>query len=252
MPYTGIRSAAGGGGTRGWVTHRRAYRAGKKVAYAKVARSRRRLTFRRGFDRVGGFYGRYGGRRSEQKFHDLELNANLAGAGAVTDSLNLIAQNVTESGRIGRKCTISNVSWRYSISLPEIDAVATPASPDVVRVIVFLDKQCNGATATVTDVLESANFQSFNNLANKSRFRTLMDRTHNINYLTLASDGAAVVSSANVREDFSWYKKCSIPLEFDGVTGAITELRSNNIGVLLISRDGLATLDSKFRLRFTG
>ena len=49
----------------------------------------------------------------------------------------------------------------------------------------------------------------------------------------------------------SFYKTCNMPIEYDSTTGAITEIRSNNIGVLLLSRNGVCTFGSKFRVRFS-
>ena len=60
------------------------------------------------------------------------------------------------------------------------------------RVMLYHDKQANGATAAVLDILESADYQSFNNLVNSGRFRILMDRTYAMNYLTLASGGTLI------------------------------------------------------------
>lgn len=165
--------------------------------------------------------------------------------------MNKIPQGVTESERIGRKCTLRSIAWRFNISLAEQDAIATPAAGDVVRVLLYLDKQANGATSVITDIWEVADWQTFNNLANSGRFKTIMDRTYTINYKTLASDNAAVVSSANCTVEDSFYKKINIPLEFSASTGAITEIRSNNLGVLLISKEGNTSFESKFRLRFS-
>ncbi len=208
--------------------------------------------FRTGYDRTAGYYGRYNPGSGELKFHDVDLDdAVVATGGTVTPTINIIPQGVTEITRVGRKCTIKRVGWRYTIQLLESDAQATPAAGDTVRVILYQDKQANGATAAVTDILESADFQSFNNLANSGRFRTLMDRTHTLNYAGLASDGAGVVSQANVQQNFQFHKKCNIPIEFNAATGAIGEIRSNNLGVLLISAGGTAFFGSKFRLRFS-
>ncbi len=228
---------------------------GRGVGKAHLARqraTRRRGAFRPGYDRTGGFYGRYAPARGELKFHDVDLDdAVIATGGTVTPSINLIAQGITESTRVGRKCTIKSILWRYSINLVEQDAQATAASGDTIRVILFWDKQANGATATVTGILQSADYQSFNNLANSQRFRVLHDKTRTINFQTLASDGAGVVSSADVLRDYTFFKKCDIPIEFSDTTGAITEIRSNNLGVLLISRNGTTVFGSKFRLRFS-
>ncbi len=214
---------------------------------------KRRKAFVPGRDRVGGYYGRYSvGGRGELKFHDVDLDdAVIAGGGGVTDSINKIAQGVTESQRIGRKCTIKSINWKYRIAIPEIDAAASAEVADGVRVIMYIDKQCNGATAAVTDLLETASVHSFRNLANSGRFVFLLDKLYVMNYTTLASDGAGVVSSAEVTREYSFYKKCNLPIEFNSTTGVIAEIRSNNIGVLLIARNGDAGFLSKIRLRFS-
>lgn len=214
----------------------------------------KRRRFVAGVDRTGGYYGRYSGRSGELKFHDVELDdAVVNAAGTTTPTINIIAQGNTESERIGRKSTIKSINWRYSIHLVEQDAVATPESGDSCRVILYLDKQCNGATAAVTQVLEATNIHSFRNLANSQRFVFLLDRTHSLNYMGMASDGAGLVSQGEIVKQYSWYKKCNIPIEYDdsATTGVITSIRSNNLGVLLISAKGLCLFDSKIRLRFS-
>lgn len=216
--------------------------------------SYKKRRFTPGKDRTSGYYGRfaYSGKGGELKFHDIDVDDALVdAAGTVTSTINAIAQGVTESQRVGRKCTIKNIGWKWEWNLPERDAVATPQKPEIVRMILFLDKQANGATAAVTDILETADFQSFKNLANSQRFVTLVDRSITLNYQTLASDGAGVVSSCEQLVQGSFYKKCNIPLEFSSTTGAIGEIRSNNIGVLLISKNGQGVFQSKFRLRFS-
>ncbi len=201
-----------------------------------------------GLTRRSGFFGRFGP-GGELKFHDVDLDdAVVAATGTVTASVNLIAQGTTESTRIGRKCTIRSIGWRMTIDLP--NSTAASATADVVRVIMFVDKQANGATATVTGILESADYQSFNNLANKSRFRTLMDRTYDLQAATGGGDGTTEDYGKEFVTD-TFFKKVNIPVEYDSTTGAITEIRSNNIGVLMISLSGLAGFESKIRLRYS-
>ncbi len=215
-----------------------------------MARKKRRYVVA-GVTRTGGFYGRFSN-GGELKFHDVDLDdAVISATGTVTASVNLIAQGVTESTRVGRKCVIKSIMWRGQYSLPEQDAQTTPQDADTARIIMFLDKQANGATAAVTDILESADFQSFNNLANSGRFVKLLDKNVDLNVLALGSDGAGVISSGAVNKSFTFYKKCNIPIEFSSTTGAITEIRSNNIGVLLLSRTGAMGFASKIRLRFS-
>ncbi len=201
-----------------------------------------------GRDRTGGFYGRYGG-GGELKFHDLDIDdATIAGGALIAQaSCNLIAQGVTESQRVGRKCVIRSINYRFRFSLP---ATSTPGdTSDSVRIVIYLDKQANGATAATTQLFENDDYQTFNNLANSSRFVTLMDRSYSLVATAGAYDGTNdQFGEVNINDTF--FKRCSIPIEFDATTGAITEIRSNNIGIALFSRAGVAGFSSSMRLRF--
>ncbi len=238
---------------------KRKYINGYKTSAANVASYKRSIAKKRrtngaGYIRKTGFYGRYAPSGGELKFHDIDIDdAVIAINGTIqnTGSVNLIAQGTTESTRIGRKCTIKSINWRYNLSLTEEDGVANPAGSDSVRVILYQDKQCNGVTAAVTDILESDDWQSFRNLANSGRFLIYMDRVHNMNRIAGGGNGTAS-DWAGTRFNYSYYKKCSIPLEFNSTAGAITEIRSNNLGVLLLSQQGVvSTFGSKLRLRFS-
>ena len=69
-----------------------------------------------GYTRSSGFYGRFAKPNGEMKFHDVDLDDAVIAAGAnATASINLIAQGVTESTRVGRKCTITAINWRYRV-----------------------------------------------------------------------------------------------------------------------------------------
>ncbi len=226
------------------------YRSAKRRRVGRVRQGKQEVV--PGYTRVGGYYGRFAPYTGELKFHDVQLvDAIVATGGVITPTVNIIPQGVTEITRVGRKCTIKSFNWRYRVTMPEFDAVATPAEGDGLRVILYQDKQTNGAQAAATDVLETADIHSFRNLANSGRFVILMDRVHRLNYLTLASDGAAVVSGADVTREYTFFKKVNMPIEFNGVNGTIGEIRSNNYGVLLVSDVGSIGFDSRIRLRFS-
>ncbi len=188
----------------------------------------------------------------EVKFHDVDVDdATIAAGGTiVASSLVQIAQGVGESQRIGRRCTITSLGLRYRI-VSAATAGASLLGSDVVRVLVYLDKQANGAAAAVTDILESAEFHSFNNLANKDRFRTLHDKVYALNAQAGAGDGTTN-DAAGVNEYAEFYTKMNVVIEYNSTAGAVSEIRSNNIGILLLSASGLYTFDSKVRIRFTG
>ena len=189
----------------------------------------------------------------EMKFHETEVDDIIVAAGGtlITDSINKIPQGDGETQRIGREVRILHVLWRYEISLPFSDAQAVAKNGDSVRVILFLDKQCNEATATVTNILESSNIHSFMNLDNRDRFVFIMDKLHDINYIAMGSDGVGLMSQTGVKQQYTFYKEVDILLEFNGENGDIGEIRSNNLGILLCGSNGVAGFDSKIRLRFS-
>jgi len=191
--------------------------------------------------------------KPELKFHDLDIDDALVATGGTIaeDSVLTIAQGDGESERIGRKCTVKKIYWRYDIELSA--SLDKDDTTDVVRVLLYLDEQCNGATAGVTDILETNDYQSFNNLANNTRFKTLLDKTYSLTAASGAGNGTADDFGKFVISD-SFYYNCDYPIEYDNsaTTGAIATMRSNNIGVLLLSRSGLCNFASKMRVRFLG
>lgn len=205
----------------------------------------------RGFVRNGGYYGRYNNGESKF-FEDTQDVSTITTAGIIAYiSLNRIAQGVTEVTRVGRKCVLTQIHLRGFITYASQTTLA--AMSEIFRVIVFLDTQANGATATVTDILETADEKSFNNLANSQRFRIFDDKYMTFNSNTMTALAGPVYASGQQQIKYEFHKKCNIPLEFSGTTGAITEIRSNNVGVLVIC--GVTTASHSWfatsRVRFT-
>ncbi len=197
----------------------------------------------------------YFAKAGELKFHDVDVDdAIVSATGTIQNggTVNIIPQGVTEIQRIGRKCTIRSIHWRFSADQVELNNGATPQTSEVIRAIFYLDKQANGATAAVTDILETATHRSFRNLANSGRFQIFLDKTMVFNYQTFSFDTAgAQGDSAEVVGEYQFNKNCNVPIEFSAATGAIGEIRSNNLGVLLISKSGQGGFASSLRLRFS-
>jgi len=204
-----------------------------------------------GLLRTGGYYGRYNKplvSTNEKKFKDTTLAATAVPAAGVilSSSVNLIAQGTTESTRIGRKCQLRNIYIHGNISLPSTNT-ATQTS-DIVRLIVYIDKQTNGAAAEVTDILKDADYRSFRNLANQERFVILKDKTYDISAQAQAT-GTAQTTGVNTYH-IKMYKKLDLPIEFSSTTGAITEIKSNNIGIMAIGLSERAEVSYICRIRF--
>lgn len=198
--------------------------------------------------RVSGNYGRYSPMGTELKFLDTSFNQTTVAAtgNIVLTSVNLVPQGVTESTRIGRKCTLRAISFRYVVQLKP--TTNTNNTDDGLRVIVYWDKQCNGTAAAVTDILRTADYLSYNNLANKERFRILKDQFVDLHS---TAGGGSTASFGEIGFTKQMHLKCNIPIEFSGVTGAITEIRSNNIGVLLISDSADVSCEGLVRIRYS-
>lgn len=189
----------------------------------------------------------------EKKFFDTAFAETIvASTGAITNlSLNLIPQGVTESTRIGRKCTVKSVHLHGEFKFP--NSAVAGSTADRMRLIVYQDKQANGATATVADILDSTVgtvIDSFRNLSETGRISILHEQSCD---LSAQSGGApnGVENFGEVKKTFKINKVLNMPLEFSAGTGAIAEIRSNNIGVLAVTEAGLMTLQYTARVRFS-
>ncbi len=116
------------------------------------------------------------------------------------------------------------------------------------------DRQTNGAQFAATDLLEADTYDSFNNLANKERFRVLKS----VNYVFNATAGASVASPAvtfgKVIQPVDEHLNLNLPIEYDNsaTTGVITSVRSNSIWVVFqASTTNLVQSDIKMRIRYT-
>lgn len=180
-----------------------------------------------GYTRTGGSYGRYAGRGAEYKFFDTANSFTFDTTGEVpaTGQLNLIPQGVTESTRVGRKCVLKSIQMKGIVnSVPGAGGVGSTTA----FMYLVLDKQANGAAAAVTDVLTGNLLTTaMRNLSNSQRFVVLKKWAW-----TLTAQAGVATAFAVTQRRFEFYKKCNIPLEFSSTTGAITELRSNNLFLL--------------------
>lgn len=215
----------------------------------------------RGVARIGGYYGRYAGgaggaRGGELKFFDtIKGQTSVAETGTILDdSLNHIMQGVTEDERVGRKCTIRSLTihgnWRNS-------AVVGTDVKQGVRIICYLDKQANGQTILVADLLKDVTelngYNSFYNLSNSGRFMVLMDKKFTFVPTGVGQTAAGTFTTYFQTRNWNFSKRCNIPVEFSATTGAMTEIRSNNIGILAIAQDadGAPLVSYTARVRFS-
>ncbi len=184
------------------------------------------------------FYGRYAGRAAELKFFDTikGVTATTTAGVILDDSLVHIVQGVTESNRIGRKCTLRALHLHGTVQ--NDPATVLQRTLNSVRIILYWDKQANKATAAVTDILQDTGtldgFNSFYKLVNSGRFRILMDKRIQLRQQGVAQTAAGSFSTYLTEWTWNYSKQCNIPLEFNGAAGVIGEITSNNIGIFAI------------------
>lgn len=183
----------------------------------------------------------------EFKFHDLNIDdAVVAQNGTIVQaSCVLIAAGTGQSERVGRRINVVKLQWRYEVTLPETtDATKTH---DDVRFVLYVDKQANGATAAVTDILVSDNYQSYYQLRNIGRFAVLVDKTINLQ----STSGVATTGYGEASKSGDFEFLLDMDVDYTGTTGVLTEIASANIGVMLVGSGGLAGFTSKMRIRYS-
>lgn len=201
-----------------------------------------------GITRSGGFYGRFKGPNRELKFFDtsLSFSFDLTGEVPATGQLTLIPQGDTESSRDGRMAYVKSIQIRgFAHFTP--GAAATAASTGYMLVV--LDTQANGAAAGVTDVLTSNVVgTALTNIANSGRFRILKRFKFTLNAMA-----GVTTAYNNVVRTVDWFKKCDYPITYSSTSGAITEIRSNNLFLITGTEgtsDDTISFSGNCRLRF--
>lgn len=199
---------------------------------------------------------------TENKFFDTNLAGVIDATGEIAvggtpTSLCLIPQDTTESGRIGRKCTVKSI---YIRALLQLDPTNNVSNSGTYSIALVLDKQANGAYPAFLDIFEKDRTVSPLNLGNSQRFVILKRWVDVLNATTAtattsdnwATAGNTVRNWYGGHKFIEYYSKVDIPLEFSSTTGAITELRSNNLFIAWVSEsDDVVDVLMDIRLRYT-
>jgi len=193
-----------------------------------------------GFLRTEGNFGYI-----EKKWFDkIQSNVAMTAAGFVYTLNCDLAQGTSQSTRIGAKINIVSVHLRGAVRWDN-HAVDNGS---MARLILMIDTQANGDVPAPTQVLSNnpISVYDFNNLTNTPRFRVLKDW-----YLTAPLgvwNGATLIFP---RTKIKFNKKVEIPVMYSSNTGAIAEVRTNNL-ILLQYTNGadLAHIDLLSRIRY--
>lgn len=199
-----------------------------------------------GYTRRSGYYGGI-----ERKFLDTAFSDGTLASAMTFYNPMVIPQGDTESQRIGRKVVIRSLHLRGTLTL--LNATDVTNTSNQFRMRIVIDTQTNGAQFGATDLLETDAINSFSNLANRSRFRVLYDKTKEFNSFGASATGAAY-SFGEVIKPISVNLKLNLPVEFDNsaTTGAITTVRSNYICITMQSSTGeIISMAMTSRIRYT-
>ena len=206
-------------------------------------------------NRARGFSQVQVSRQPERKFYDTSYAAaTIPVTGSITSNTVCdVAAGTGESQRVGRKICVKQLIIKGYAFLP--DATDKQNTADFVKIVVYGDKQANGAAATIANLLSSADVLSFNNLDNSMRFKTLASKIVTLHASGVGHGESSTPASSTQTGRGLRHFVINIPLnaiiEFSGTGGGVADLTSNNIGIYAITQAGDIQLEYKVRIRYT-
>lgn len=155
-----------------------------------------------------------------------------------------VAQGASTSQRIGKKIALKSLQCR-GVHQGNASSIVN----DIAMLIVY-DKRPTGSLPAVTDILNTANAQSFNNDANSGRFRILkrVDKT------LVGNTSSGITETCYVEADF-FLKLKGLPCVFKAAgTGAIGDIEEGalylvTVGTLAAGATA-ASFQGGFRTRY--
>ncbi len=165
---------------------------------------------------------------------------DIANSGTVSTTAGFVLLNGSAPGddfdtRDGRQVRIKSIQITLTY-FQHSSAVVTQ-----IRAIVFLDKQPNETTPTVTELLDTATMVSFRNLNFRKRFVILRDEV-----FTMSDSGSKMGI-------WKYYKQIDAKTVFDaGTAGTIADITTNAIFLMLLSTEAtnLLNVTRVSRIRF--
>jgi len=182
----------------------------------------------RGPYRTGGFYGASVRSPIEKKVIDTALaNYPVNATGSVT-LISGCATGTDYTERIGRRTNITAIQLRGRM---QVDTNAASTTPQAGRVMIVEDMQCNGTIAAITDILQTADVHSFNNLNNRERFKIHYDQVFDFGVF---SQTATQSLATNLMHHYEVYKPVNIPVVYEGTSNTIGSISSGAIYLVFI------------------
>ncbi len=135
-------------------------------------------------------------------------------------SLNLVAEGSSSSQRQGQQIKVFQLYMNGTVK------IGSGATDTLIRYMIVLDKQCNGAfpatTALLQDITASDALISPINTNNKYRFQVLYNKL-------------ARLSPEYPSQQLKYFSRKQYKIRYSGSTNSITEVTSNNLFLLIFS-----------------
>ncbi len=161
-----------------------------------------------------------------------------------------IVPGTGNNDRVGRKVKLTKVFWRWNL---RNDVTLTSVASETVRLMIILDKQCQGSNAAGALIFEEdTNWASYNSLLDPGRFKTLYDSGPLDLWKVGGASGTPSEFCIMSKSGEVFKKNQSIELTFDAGTSAISDLTTNHLMFWAGARaGGQAQIKSEVRVRYT-
>lgn len=188
--------------------------------------------------------------RQEWKFIDTAVSQDLNTTPVLT-LLNGLAPGNSASQRIGSKVSFMSLEFRWRARITGTTGVVSNC-----RFLIVLDRQPNGAAiGAATDVLDAATTTSLRNLANRRRFKIMVDKVFTLGGVL---NGAGTGSAIPEMKTSKMYMKFRRPIvtEFNaGVAGTVADIATNSLYLISLGTEAAGNTDGvlygSLRLRYT-
>ncbi len=193
----------------------------------------------------------------EKKHWDIGLIEANCGTGwaNIDDAVGIfgVVQGTDENQRIGSMIKLTDIYWRWNLTS---NYAPTSRLSETVRLVMLLDKSCNGLATPHTGqhkVFNDNDYQSYNNLDNKKRYRTLYD-SGPITVVKSAGgyDGVNIQYADGAVNGSVYLKNLNLEIDFSANGAVLADLNSNNITFCVSAHLGSqVVLDSLVRFKYT-
>lgn len=153
---------------------------------------------------------------AEWKYIDT-ADAYAVNTGGTLTLINGLSLGNTATTRIGQKVLLQSLEVKFRNAV-----VATTGLDQTHRIMIVLDRQCNGAALTLAEVINPTNTEGLRNLASRRRFKILQDIRFDLN--------AATESGSSYSNKVYMRFKRPIMVEYNaGNAGTVADISSGSI-----------------------